>query len=150
MQYNEQYLQACSQDPRWSLKHFGTYNSQEAFAKRQTTLDLLKARIPTDKNAKITGPELRKPKGACYIATAVYGSYNCPEVWTLRRFRDNYLDNYILGRMFIKCYYTISPHLVNTFGNTSWFRNIFRTLLNHLILKLKAIGYKDTPYHDKY
>jgi len=24
----------------------------------------------------------------CYIATAVYGSYNCPEVWTLRRYRD--------------------------------------------------------------
>ncbi|MDR0918559.1 MAG: hypothetical protein LBM93_04840 [Oscillospiraceae bacterium] len=26
--------------------------------------------------------------GRCYIATAVYGSYDCPEVWTLRRFRD--------------------------------------------------------------
>ena len=26
--------------------------------------------------------------GACYVATAVYGSYDCPEVWTLRRFRD--------------------------------------------------------------
>ena len=24
--------------------------------------------------------------GPCYVATAVYGSYDCPEVWTLRRF----------------------------------------------------------------
>ncbi len=24
----------------------------------------------------------------CYIATAVYGSYDCPEVWVLRRYRD--------------------------------------------------------------
>ena len=27
----------------------------------------------------------------CYIATCVYGSYDCPEVWTLRRFRDDTL-----------------------------------------------------------
>ena len=26
--------------------------------------------------------------GGCYVATAVYGSYDCPEVWTLRRYRD--------------------------------------------------------------
>ena len=24
--------------------------------------------------------------GGCYVATAVYGSYDCPQVWTLRRF----------------------------------------------------------------
>lgn len=27
----------------------------------------------------------------CYVATAVYHSYNCPQVWTLRRFRDGVL-----------------------------------------------------------
>ena len=27
-------------------------------------------------------------KGGCYVATAVYGSYDCPQVWTLRRVRD--------------------------------------------------------------
>ena len=50
----------------------------------------------------------RMAKSGCYVATAVYGSYDCPEVWTLRRFRDNYLDNYLLGRMFIKLYYAIN------------------------------------------
>lgn len=40
--------------------------------------------------------------GGCYIATAVYGSYDCPEVWTLRRFRDNFLAENWLGRMFIR------------------------------------------------
>ncbi len=30
-------------------------------------------------------------KNGCYIATCVYGSYDCPEVWTLRRFRDDVL-----------------------------------------------------------
>ena len=26
--------------------------------------------------------------GGCYVATAVYGSYDCPQVWTLRRYRE--------------------------------------------------------------
>ena len=30
-------------------------------------------------------------KAGCYVATSVYGSYDCPEVWTLRRFRDEVL-----------------------------------------------------------
>ena len=26
--------------------------------------------------------------GGCYVATCIYGSYDCPQVWTLRRYRD--------------------------------------------------------------
>lgn len=39
-------------------------------------------------------------KGGCYIATFVYGSYDCSQVWTLRRFRDNTLDETWYGRFF--------------------------------------------------
>ena len=31
----------------------------------------------------------RRKNNGCYVATCVYGSYDCPEVWVLRRFRDN-------------------------------------------------------------
>lgn len=55
-------------------------------------------------------------KSGCYIATAVYGSYDCPEVWTLRRFRDNTLDRTWYGRAFIRAYYAVSPTLVRWFG----------------------------------
>ena len=44
----------------------------------------------------------RKGRGSsdgCYIATSVYGSYDCPEVWTLRRFRDEYLKGSVFGRL---------------------------------------------------
>lgn len=34
---------------------------------------------------------------ACYILTAVYGSYDCPSVWTLCRFRDRSLKATPLG-----------------------------------------------------
>lgn len=56
--------------------------------------------------------------GGCYVATCVYGSYDCPKVWTLRRFRDNVLAKSIDGRAFIRTYYAISPTLVRWFGDT--------------------------------
>ena len=38
----------------------------------------------------------------CYIATCVYGSYDCPQVRTLRRFRDEVLKQSAPGRAFVK------------------------------------------------
>ena len=38
--------------------------------------------------------------GGCYVATCVYGSYDCPQVWTLRRFRDDTLGSTWYGRAF--------------------------------------------------
>ena len=51
-------------------------------------------------------------KSGCYVATAVYGSYDCPEVWTLRRFRDYQLRQTAHGRAFVRSYYKISATLV--------------------------------------
>ena len=94
-----------------------------------------------EKNAK---------SGGCYIATCVYGAYDCPEVWTLRRFRDYCLDNSWYGRLFIKCYYAISPQLVKNFGNKKWFKEIGRKKLDKLIVYLNKQGYSNTSYNDKY
>ena len=48
----------------------------------------------------------------CYIATAVYGTYDCPELWVLRRFRDYGLRKSIIGTAFVRFYYAVSPRLV--------------------------------------
>ena len=85
----------------------------------------------------------------CYVATCVYGSYDCPQVWTLRRFRDNTLANSILGRAFIRTYYAISPTIVRWFGNTQWFRKLWRSPLDKLVSKLQEDGVESTPYHDR-
>ena len=91
-----------------------------------------------------------KQKSGCYIATAVYGSYDCPEVWTLRRFRDNTLDRTWYGRAFIRTYYAISPTLVRWFGRDSWFQALFRPMLDRLVARLRQSGVEDTAYQDKY
>jgi hypothetical protein len=87
-------------------------------------------------------------KKGCYIATAVYGSYDCAEVWVLRRYRDLSLSESISGRLFIKPYYAISPKLVQWFGKTELVQSVIRNNLDRLVLKLERQGYENTPYKD--
>jgi len=47
----------------------------------------------------------------CFVATAVYGNEDHPDVRTLRFFRDNFLSQNIAGRCFIYFYYQIGSSL---------------------------------------
>lgn len=87
--------------------------------------------------------------GGCYVATAVYGSYDCPQVWVLRRYRDAVLAKTWYGRAFIHTYYAISPTLVKWFGQTEWFKKMWKGKLDYMVANLKDQGVKDTPYADR-
>ena len=91
---------------------------------------------------------LNSTSGSCYIATSVYGSYDCPQVWTLRRYRNISLAKTWYGRRFIRIYYGISPLLVHRFGEKSWFRNIWKPILDRMVFNLNLKGIADTPYTD--
>lgn len=78
-----------------------------------------------------------KKKEGCYIATAVYGSYDAPEVMVLRRFRDEVLKKSILGRAFIKVYYTLSPPAARWLRNTKHINAAVRRILDKWVEKLK-------------
>ena len=101
------------------------------------------------KNAIFKTKKKRKKNG-CYVATCVYGTYDCPELWVLRRYRDDYLDRTIMGSLFISFYYFFSPFAIKLFGNTRLFKNIFRPLLNNIVKNLRDKGYSDKPYKDEY
>ena len=94
-------------------------------------------------------PPASQSSGGCYVATAVYGSYDCAEVWTLRRFRDDALAASWYGRSLIRLYYAVSPTLVRWFGHTAWFRRLWRRRLDELVKKLRQQGVADTPYRDR-
>ena len=96
-----------------------------------------------------TRPSASTSSGGCYIATAVYGSYDCPEVWTLRRFRDYTLAETAFGRAFIKVYYATSPTLVRWFGKSALFNKMWRTPLDKLVATLNTKGVQNTPYSDR-
>lgn len=89
-------------------------------------------------------------KNGCYVATCVYGSYDCPEVWTLRRYRDFYLHERWWGKLFIKVYYAVSPTIVKIFGKSKWFNKINKAILDKKVNKLYKKGYKNTKFSDKY
>lgn len=114
--------------------------------------------LPEDKQSQVfkwtligtDESQITSSSGGCYVATCVYGSYDCPEVWTLRRFRDYTLDSLWYGRLFIKCYYAISPTIVKWFGDTKWFKSFWRVRLDKMVHNLKQQGIEDTQYIDKY
>lgn len=96
-----------------------------------------------------TGVSETRQSEWCYIATCVYGSYDCPNVWVLRRYRDEILGKSTIGRLFIRTYYAISPHMVSRFGKTVLFQRTFRTILNRLVANLQEHGLANTPYQDQ-
>ena len=93
-----------------------------------------------DEQAKKNLRILEQESGSCYVATCAYGSYDCPEVQILRRFRDDTLKNIWFGRLFVCVYYAISPPIVHTFGNKVWFNRLCKSMLNKIITGLQKIG----------
>lgn len=98
-------------------------------------------------NNFVEGKEPRSKQG-CYIATCVYGSYDCPKVWVLRRYRDFYLKKSAIGSAFVKFYYAVSPKIVKVFGKYKWFNKLFKIILDKKVARLYKNGYENTPYND--
>lgn len=129
---------------------YGSYMNPEALERYKQNLSLIKEGLPEDKKNSVDESSLsNESKGPCYIATSVYGSYDCPEVWTLRRFRDFKLAESVLGRAFIKLYYSTSPTLVKWFGKTLFFKKTFKPILDKLVYILQHKGVESTPYKDR-
>ena len=130
---------------------YGMTINDETVAKYRGILNDIKRGLPEEKQDVIGEEAIDNPSsGPCYVATAVYGSYDCPEVWTLRRFRDFTLDETWYGRLFIKVYYATSPTFVKYFGNVKLFKSQGKKLLDKWVANLNSKGYESTPYKDKY
>lgn len=76
-------------------------------------------------------------KEGCYIATAVYGGYDQPQVMILRKYRDEVLKKSLPGRMFIKIYYFISPCLAEYLKSSSWITGMVRHVIDRFIRKIE-------------
>ncbi len=96
----------------------------------------------------VPAPAPQKKQG-CYIATCVYGSYDCPQVCTLRRYRDIHLSATRLGRLFIKLYYAVSPTVVKHADRFPAFHKFWKNILDKKVKRLNADGYSGSPYKDK-
>ncbi|NLC26598.1 MAG: BspA family leucine-rich repeat surface protein [Fastidiosipila sp.] len=82
-------------------------------------------------------PESNK-QGACYIATAVYGSYDASQVLILRNFRDHTLSNSAAGRWFIRTYYKLSPPVAERLKKAKRLNRMVRSVLDKLVQHLNS------------
>jgi len=126
---------------------FSETGKDELEREKTETIEKLRADLSRFPEKKPNGSAAASAKG-CYIATSVYGSYDCPEVWTLRRYRDFKLSNTKRGRLFTKIYYKISPTIVKLFGKTKLFNRISKWYLDKKVRKLQKRGFASTPYED--
>ena len=94
--------------------------------------EILKVTIQLS-SSKMNYQETSSSKGACYIATAVYGSYDSDEVLVLRRFRDEILKPTKVGRKMVAFYYKYSPYLSKKLKLNSIPSNIIKFILNRFI-----------------
>lgn len=146
-----QYVDSITQGPYFSTENKGTIKvNADLHEKLLGIYDEVKAKYQ-EMFGTPDMPEINRQKqnsGGCYVATCVYGSYDCPQVWVLRRYRDFSLKKTFLGRLFISVYYAVSPKLVKMFGNTNWFKKMWRRKLDRMVTRLQEKGYKSTPYDD--
>lgn len=85
-------------------------------------------------NISITSNHSTVKNSGCFIATAVYGSYDAPEVLVLRRFRDEKLLTSRYGRKFVNLYYRYSPPVADFLETRPKLAGIVRKILNTLFV----------------
>ncbi len=75
--------------------------------------------------------------GACFIASAAYGSYLEPEVMALREFRDHVLLVNPAGKAFVSLYYSVSPPLADFISRHEGARTAARIMLTPVVYGVK-------------
>ena len=90
-------------------------------------------RLPDEQRS---GSPSSAKKGACFIATAAYGSPLAAEVVLLSRYRDEVLLSSKLGRLFVRAYYRASPPLAAFIARVAFLRIATRELFVAPLVKL--------------
>ena len=141
-------LHLTMDDPKTSLANlsvrlcFKTFETNrldaDAVGLIRSALDTLESETGREHRTEIT--QLREKlktdvSKSCFIATAVYGDVNAHEVESLRGFRDQFISNYKLGKIFIKQYYRYSPRIALLVKQRPFLKYPLRLVLN-LIIKL--------------
>lgn len=81
--------------------------------------------------------EKEKREGACFIATAAYGTPFAREIDVLRDWRDNSLKKNFLGVLFVKVYYKISPPIARFIARRGKLRKLVRVILKPMVRVLR-------------
>lgn len=90
---------------------------------------------PANRDKK-NGQYLNGTKSGCFIATAVYGDFDAPQVVTLRRWRDAELSQTSVGRSLVSLYYFSSPPIARYLARSPKLAQLVRRVLDAFIKRL--------------
>jgi hypothetical protein len=74
--------------------------------------------------------------GPCFIATELYGN-NSVQVDLLRRYRDQFLLKWRVGRGFVAGYYRLGPRVVRSMRKSALLRSILQRLVATAIFMVR-------------
>jgi len=108
---------------------------QAAFRKVGNDVNNLKYWLTQMEKGQPVGSDVGKKRG-CFIATAIYGSYNAPEVIILRHFRDKILLTTDFGKLIVKLYYMLSPLIAPIIDHSHIIKNAIKIIILDPIVTL--------------
>ena len=79
------------------------------------------------------------PDEGCFIATAAFGHEDVIQVQWLREFRDQHLKRFVLGRLFIDVYYTLSPSVADVIRSSEPLKQLVRVMLLPIVTLTKLL-----------
>ncbi len=121
-----------------SIAHFNyTHSEDKAIALLKSATEIntrwgpyIESNILADlKNQTMISNSVDKNKNSCFIATAVYGSPYANEVIVLKQFRDEWLLNFRLGRIFVRLYYWLSPPIAKQIAKRKFIKNVTKKVI---------------------
>jgi ribosomal protein S27AE len=89
-----------------------------------------------DFREKVRVVEQQKQQQACFVVTATMGVPNHPTVVLLREFRDAYLLQRSAGRLVVKWYYKIGPHVARAITQRRTLRRVSYWLIVQPVAKV--------------
>ena len=114
----------------------------DAFSWNEEELPILVGQIFGNEPEDMGVAAKRIEKEGCFVATAVYSSYEHPSVLILRKFRDRYLLKRRWGVAFVNLYYKHSPKLAKQVKKSNILKGIFYIPIQTLDILLNP-QYKD-------
>lgn len=118
--------------------------AQKVFLTNEGYAGAKKIILETEEKIKAIEPDFKahipahEQGGGCFIATAVYGNYEAPEVQIFRQLRDNILSTNKFGRSMIWIYYQVSPIWVRLFYHNQAVLSATRIVLDLLAKRIQA------------
>ena len=74
---------------------------------------------------------------SCFIATACYKDLFAPELIAFRTYRDNILKKHIIGVLFVKFYYLLSPLIYKQLYKSTNTSRLLRIILDRIYHRIK-------------